>query len=993
MEAMVPARPTPVTRLSVAAEEGRQPPIRQWRISVHGVAGGLGPGAVELRTAGPAQSWPFRDCGSATAEFNVPAGVSVLWMTATGGSGGRGGDGPLVNSDGGRGGVTSVAVPVTPGQQLKIAVGCAGVGDPSNAGTPLSGGASAFAPGGAGGSGDLDAAGGGGASAVLAGEVPLVVAGGGGGGGGGDPDGTFGSSGNGGNGGNPAASGTVASHNGRAAACGGCAPGRVGADGAAGDIDLASGGGGGGGGGFKGGAGGSPGNPRNLQYPNGDGGGGGLSYADPALVTPVFGTAAEPGPGSVILSTAAPPPPPAPPAQVNKYPCDKSPSPRHYRVPAGVTSVSVDAEGAAGDQSVGNGVAGGPGGRTMAQLKVSSREILTIYPGCIGNSGGGVSGYGPGGNRGTTENDNSGDGGSGGGASAVLSGHTVLVVAGGGGGGGGNVGTQVGSKTLLGGVGGAGGRPAQAGEQGDVPDGAAAPACGGCARQFLTGGSGEGYVTITTSQFGVATKSFDFVGGGREYFCVPDGVALMTIDALGGGGGGAAGGLTGTGPGGRAGAISATVPVTAGKQLVVTVGQWGWAHGGAGNSHGGHHGTAPGLSAGSSGAGGGGSTAVLATTTACPYGDIHGPEYLVVAGGGGGGGGKVGRNSEPGHGGAGGNGGDPAGDGHSGAGNSGIGDGGDGGCGGRSPGQGCNNSITGGNGTDAPGGSLFGGGGGGGGGGYNGGGLGHGSSNARGEGAGGGGGGGRSYPAHAAVDVSQGSGPTGPSKANGQVTLSWLLPAPGVSATGGGNQSADPGQAFSQPLQVKVADRTGRPVPNVVVTFTVPGAGASATFLDGGTSYTVKSDAEGISDTSKSTLRANQSEGSWLASASIASFVSPAIFLLHNQAIAGQTQPEPTVPSSSSSTTVIAGTSDHPLTPASTDAAAGPDDAGDAADAAGTSATGADGRLSITGSELFRATAVATCLVVAGVLLALAGRRRSRRAPAKDQPRRGTMLR
>jgi uncharacterized repeat protein (TIGR01451 family) len=51
-----------------------------------------------------------------------------------------------------------------------------------------------------------------------------------------------------------------------------------------------------------------------------------------------------------------------------------------------------------------------------------------------------------------------------------------------------------------------------------------------------------------------------------------------------------------------------------------------------------------------------------------------------------------------------------------------------------------------------------------------------------------------------------------------------------VAVSGGAAQSATVGTAFGTPLMVTVLDALGQPVPNVTVTFTAPGTGASATF-------------------------------------------------------------------------------------------------------------------------------------------------------------------
>jgi uncharacterized protein (TIGR03437 family) len=63
-------------------------------------------------------------------------------------------------------------------------------------------------------------------------------------------------------------------------------------------------------------------------------------------------------------------------------------------------------------------------------------------------------------------------------------------------------------------------------------------------------------------------------------------------------------------------------------------------------------------------------------------------------------------------------------------------------------------------------------------------------------------------------------------------------PPVAIVAFSGSSQVASTGTAFSQPLTAKVLDANGVGLNNVSVTFTLPGAGASATFADGGTTFT-----------------------------------------------------------------------------------------------------------------------------------------------------------
>lgn len=118
--------------------------------------------------------------------------------------------------------------------------------------------------------------------------------------------------------------------------------------------------------------------------------------------------------------------------------------PQSWTVPAGVTSITVDAKGAGGGN--GNAMPGANGGRVQATLQVTPGSTLYFYVGGKGTDGQGASvdqaspgGFNGGGNGGF---DNSGqveNGGGGGGASDIRSaGNTLsdrLIVAGGGGGG------------------------------------------------------------------------------------------------------------------------------------------------------------------------------------------------------------------------------------------------------------------------------------------------------------------------------------------------------------------------------------------------------------------------------------------------------------------------------------------------------------------------------------------------------------------------------
>ncbi|MBS1891393.1 MAG: hypothetical protein JST59_08870 [Actinobacteria bacterium] len=205
-----------------------------------------------------------------------------------------------------------------------------------------------------------------------------------------------------------------------------------------------------------------------------------------------------------------------------------SPGVGSFVVPAGVTSISVEAFGAAGGSS-GDGKVGGLGAKASAgAVPVTAGETLTVVVG--GRGGNGVNGtplevcdWGAGGvNGGGEAGECDGEGaaaGGGGGASEIRRGATALVIAGGGGGAGAN-GT--------GGPGGAGGESGGSGVAG---------AAGG-------GGGGGGGTSTTGGAGGVGQG-----GGqaGKVGFAHTGGEGGFWSDASGGGGGG---GLFGGGGGG-----------------------------------------------------------------------------------------------------------------------------------------------------------------------------------------------------------------------------------------------------------------------------------------------------------------------------------------------------------------------------------------------------------------------------------------------------------
>jgi hypothetical protein len=236
----------------------------------------------------------------ATETFTVPPGVTALTIAM---SGAQGGKITFANLPGAKGASVGGVLPVTPGQQLTVLVGQAGVG----------GGGATFGGGGATLPTSYLGSGGGGSFVFDAAGQPLLVAGGGGGatvlsqppagiGVGAGPGGT-GASGAGlgysgetpPTGGSPTAGGThgtdifAAGTDGSGPAAAG-APGQGGAGGSLGDNDPGAGGGGG----YYGGGGGG----------YAQSGAGGSGYADPSVTSLSSTAGANAGNGVVSLSWA-----------------------------------------------------------------------------------------------------------------------------------------------------------------------------------------------------------------------------------------------------------------------------------------------------------------------------------------------------------------------------------------------------------------------------------------------------------------------------------------------------------------------------------------------------------------------------------------------------------------------------------------------------------------------------------------------------------------
>ncbi len=210
------------------------------------------------------------------------------------------------------------------------------------------------------------------------------------------------------------------------------------------------------------------------------------------------------------------------------FPFSYTGSVQTWTVPAGVTSIAIDAQGASGGFSGFLFCSGGCGGRVQCNIAVTAGQVLNIYVGGMGADGyyyGGSGGWNGGGNGGSSF---FGGGGGGGGATDIRIGGTGLanrvLSAGGGGGGGDDYGYE---------NGGDGGGPGAAGDGLDYGV-YNSLTCGGGATS-LTGGSGAG-----------------LGGGGGVALIGGDGTGYFATDGGGGGGGyyGGGGGYSGGGGGG-----------------------------------------------------------------------------------------------------------------------------------------------------------------------------------------------------------------------------------------------------------------------------------------------------------------------------------------------------------------------------------------------------------------------------------------------------------
>ncbi|MEV7012250.1 IPT/TIG domain-containing protein [Streptosporangium sp. NPDC051022] len=217
--------------------------------------------------------------------------------------------------------------------------------------------------------------------------------------------------------------------------------------------------------------------------------------------------------------------------------------PQTFTVPAGETSIEVDAFGAQGQAGYFSGAPGGRGGEAKATLAVTPGQVLRINVGGSGYRSG--PGYGGGGAGGVSDGAGS-FGGSGGGASDVRTGPGYglgdrLLVAAGGGGGGHALGRAFGGGGEGGPGGGSTGGDGASGRLSANPGGGATATTGGSGGAG-TGGSGRNGADGTFGAGGA--------GGGAPN--------------LGTGGGGGGGGWYGGGGGGGRGPSNDTGSAAAG---------------------------------------------------------------------------------------------------------------------------------------------------------------------------------------------------------------------------------------------------------------------------------------------------------------------------------------------------------------------------------------------------------------------------------------------
>jgi hypothetical protein len=121
-----------------------------------------------------------------------------------------------------------------------------------------------------------------------------------------------------------------------------------------------------------------------------------------------------------------------------------------------------------------------------------------------------------------------------------------------------------------------------------------------------------------------------------------------------------------------------------------------------------------------------------------------------------------------------------------------------------------------------------------------------------------------------------------------------------ITAIAGTPQSAAVGTAYAVPLQARVTDAFGNPVPGVSVTFVAPAAGPGGTFASGAA---VLTDALGMA--TAPALTANGSAGSYTVTATVGGVSTPALFGLTN--LPGSGVPTGPLPSSAALSVARAG--------------------------------------------------------------------------------------
>jgi hypothetical protein len=256
-----------------------------------------------------------------------------------------------------------------------------------------------------------------------------------------------------------------------------------------------------------------------------------------AALLPVISSIVAPGP--VEAQSPQPPQPPTGGSQTFNF----TGAEQQFTVPAGVTSVTIEAFGAQGGTGEFAVVSGGNGGSVRATISVTPGETLFVYVGGQGGTGG-SGGLGNGGSGGFNGGGaggfgaNGGGGGGGGGGSDVRQGGNGLanrtVVAGGGGGSGGRGG---------GGGGGTGG--STTGGTGGDGTGSATGGGGGTQASGGTGGTGgnggtngnNGATGIGGDGGGNNPPNNGGGGGGGAGYFGGGGGSMIFGSAAGGGGG------------------------------------------------------------------------------------------------------------------------------------------------------------------------------------------------------------------------------------------------------------------------------------------------------------------------------------------------------------------------------------------------------------------------------------------------------------------------